>query len=140
MAARSPVTATRRPCRIRRARTISAPRPRRTRVHSTGYPHPAPEQTIELSASQTSVREALRQLQAPGLGQAHAHRGVTVSDVALADLDVLVSDMLDTYQALIVLQTAATLPFTVWMTCGYIIEIPSEVKAAMDGAARRRYR
>jgi DNA-binding GntR family transcriptional regulator len=44
----------------------------------------------ELGVSQTSVREALRQLQAVGLVEAHAHRGVTVSEVAPADLDVLV--------------------------------------------------
>jgi multiple sugar transport system permease protein len=44
----------------------------------------------------------------------------------------------DTYQALILLYTVAALPFTVWMTRGYIVEIPAEVEESglVDGCSR----
>ena len=45
---------------------------------------------------------------------------------------------IDTHQSLIVLYTVAALPFTVWMTRGYIVEIPYEVEesALVDGCTR----
>ncbi len=44
----------------------------------------------------------------------------------------------DTHQALILLYTVAALPFTVWMTRGYIVEIPPEVEESglVDGCGR----
>jgi multiple sugar transport system permease protein len=44
----------------------------------------------------------------------------------------------DTYQALIVLYAVAALPFTVWMTRGYIVEIPPEIEESglVDGCGR----
>jgi multiple sugar transport system permease protein len=44
----------------------------------------------------------------------------------------------DSHQALIALYAVAALPFTVWMTRGYIVEIPHEVEesAMIDGCGR----
>jgi multiple sugar transport system permease protein len=45
---------------------------------------------------------------------------------------------IDTHAALIVLYTVAALPFTIWMTRGYIVEIPHEVEESglVDGCSR----